>query len=254
MASPTRELILNNPTHLFVGQVGAVSNAVVSLLQQILCSRNGCGYCAVCHGIYNHSSAQLLWLEPENNFTREAIQPIFNTIALQRAEGECFFIVIAQAERLQHATANSLLKSLEEPPQGYYFLLMTSHERLVLPTIRSRCIVHADFAADDLPVRDNALYKHFTGLAPLNPVQFLQLLDQLDLSDQESTELFDLILHGIQRACINKETKNVTVLSDMSQKLKVFIHATSLLPQSGSSKVFWKNLYLQTISYQMERA
>ena len=35
--------------------------------------------------------------------------------------------------------ANTLLKTLEEPPDSVIFLLLTERENLVLPTIRSRC-------------------------------------------------------------------------------------------------------------------
>src|SRR5580704_18833076 len=128
MAIPTREIILHNPTHLVVGSYGATLQTVVALLQQILCANQGCGYCTACQGIYAHSSAHLLWLEPENNYTRDLIEPIFDILSLQRMAGDHFFIVLSQAERLQHATANALLKSLEEPPYGYHFILMTAHE------------------------------------------------------------------------------------------------------------------------------
>jgi len=37
------------------------------------------------------------------------------------------------------AAANSLLKSLEEPPPANHFALVTSAPQALLPTIRSRC-------------------------------------------------------------------------------------------------------------------
>ena len=253
MVSPTRDLILSNPTHLFVGNSGAVARTIVQVLQQILCTQQGCTYCSICQGIYARSSAHLLWLEPENNYTREQIQPIFETLSFQRPADDYFFIVIAHAERLQQATANALLKSLEEPAAGYYFLLMSAHEHLVLPTIRSRAIFHAIQGFDESPVRDNQLYNHFVGTLSLNPVQFLQTLDQLDLSDQESIALFDLIMQAVQRSLMQRSgdddvTRSASALKAM---LAVYMQAALLLPQSGSSKVFWKNLYLKTNIYRI---
>lgn len=248
MAGPTQELILHNPTHLFVGPTGAVQQEVVILLQQILCVQHGCSYCTICHGIYTRSSAQLLWLEPENNYTRENIEPIFELLSLQRKEGDYFFVVITQAERLQHATANALLKSLEEPPQGYYFLLLTQYERLVLPTIRSRAFLHRVSAADSYTVQDNPLLQHFTGAALLGPMQFLQVLDQLDLSDQVSAELLYVIMHALQHDYAQKQTEGKRISTDLQKKLKIFTESATLLPQSGSSKIFWKNLYLKTLA------
>lgn len=247
MAHPTQELILRNPTHLFTGAVGAVQQEIVVLLQQILCAQHGCGYCAVCHGIYTRSSAHLLWLEPENNYTREGIEPIFDALSLQRATGDYFFVVITQAERLQHATANALLKSLEEPPCGYYFLLLTQYARLVLPTIRSRAILHTVAATDLYTAQGNKLYQYFTGGALLDCMQFLQELDRLDLSDQASAELFDVIMQALQHAYVKKQADAEQIATDEQKKLKIFVESAALLPQSGSSKIFWKNLYLKTL-------
>lgn len=46
---------------------------------------------------------------------------------------------IDPAEQLNIASANSLLKTLEEPPEGTHLILVTSQADRLLPTIRSRC-------------------------------------------------------------------------------------------------------------------
>lgn len=48
-------------------------------------------------------------------------------------------IVIRPAEAMNHATANSLLKALEEPSSSTLFILITNSRRRLLPTILSRC-------------------------------------------------------------------------------------------------------------------
>jgi len=48
-------------------------------------------------------------------------------------------VVIAPAEAMNPAAANALLKVLEEPPSGVYFILVSSDWRRLIPTIRSRC-------------------------------------------------------------------------------------------------------------------
>ena len=48
--------------------------------------------------------------------------------------------IIHPAEDMNTATANSLLKSLEEPPPGALFLLVSHRPARLLPTIRSRCV------------------------------------------------------------------------------------------------------------------
>lgn len=48
-------------------------------------------------------------------------------------------IVIQPAEAMNQATANALLKMLEEPSHNTLFLLITNNRRRLLPTILSRC-------------------------------------------------------------------------------------------------------------------
>lgn len=49
------------------------------------------------------------------------------------------WILVEDAHRLNGASANMLLKILEEPPPGTHFLLVTHRPEAVLQTIRSRC-------------------------------------------------------------------------------------------------------------------
>lgn len=60
--------------------------------------------------------------------------------AQQTAHGSSGRVVlIRQVERLNSAAANSLLKTLEEPPSGVRFLLTASRAGKLLPTLLSRC-------------------------------------------------------------------------------------------------------------------
>lgn len=53
--------------------------------------------------------------------------------------GEQRAIIIDPADDLERNAANALLKSLEEPPTGTCFLLVSHNPARLLPTIRSRC-------------------------------------------------------------------------------------------------------------------
>ncbi|MEO1221883.1 MAG: DNA polymerase III subunit delta' [Pseudomonadota bacterium] len=50
-------------------------------------------------------------------------------------------VIINPADDMERATSNALLKSLEEPPVGTFFILVTHSPARLLPTIRSRCRV-----------------------------------------------------------------------------------------------------------------
>ncbi|GAA0278835.1 DNA polymerase III subunit delta' [Alteraurantiacibacter aestuarii] len=58
-------------------------------------------------------------------------------------------IIIDPADDLEKGASNALLKSLEEPPVGSFFILVTHRPGRLLPTIRSRCRVLSFPPLDD---------------------------------------------------------------------------------------------------------
>jgi len=54
-------------------------------------------------------------------------------------EGIVRVLLIEEADRLNEASSNALLKTLEEPPQTTHLILLTARPAALLPTIRSRC-------------------------------------------------------------------------------------------------------------------
>ncbi len=54
-------------------------------------------------------------------------------------EAKARFFIIDQADKMNDAAANALLKTLEEPSSTSHLFLITSRPSALLPTIRSRC-------------------------------------------------------------------------------------------------------------------
>jgi DNA polymerase III subunit delta' len=97
--------------------------------------------------------------------------------ALTSVEGGARVFIIGEADRLvaQEASpeaANALLKLLEEPPTGTWFILTTVEARRLLPTVRSRSVVTRLGRLDDAEVRQ-FLGNH------LRPLPSAEALDQL---------------------------------------------------------------------------
>lgn len=73
-------------------------------------------------------------------------------------------IIIDAADDMERAAANALLKSLEEPPQGTIFLLISHASEKLLPTIKSRCqTMRFDPLSDDQMI--SALNMHLDGIS-----------------------------------------------------------------------------------------
>lgn len=69
------------------------------------------------------------------------MREMLDTVAVKSFEDGAKVILIPQAERMNAAAQNCLLKTLEEPPERTVFFLITDQPAALLPTIVSRCRV-----------------------------------------------------------------------------------------------------------------
>lgn len=69
----------------------------------------------------------------------EQIGDLIRQAHMTLVEGRRKFFVVTRAEAMNEASANRLLKTLEEPPGGATFILTTPAPSQLLPTIQSRC-------------------------------------------------------------------------------------------------------------------
>lgn len=132
---------------LFAGEQGCgVSRLALALARVLLCaSPNGafnCGECQACMLSARGSHGDFSWLEPEEKSRfikvdqiREAVQ--FAT--LTPSFGLRKVIVVSPADNMSLSAYNSLLKTLEEPADNTYWLLLCDRMLGVPATIRSRC-------------------------------------------------------------------------------------------------------------------
>lgn len=126
---------------IFVGPSGIGKKLVaLSLAQQLLCETGqpACGECGSCLRVENKQSESLKIIEPTKGTikidqAREAISFIH-----LKSEAKHRVIIIDEADKLNPQASNALLKSIEEPPPGVHFILITESLMALLPTLRSR--------------------------------------------------------------------------------------------------------------------
>lgn len=102
-----------------------------------------CQHCATCQQILKGISVNLTEILPdegENTLKVETFRKLKETQGFGTWGASSHrVILIPHAERLTTQAANSLLKMLEEPPEGWMFILTASDPSLLLPTLISRC-------------------------------------------------------------------------------------------------------------------
>lgn len=131
-------------------------------------SAGACGVCPSCHGIEVRAHADLSVLMPETDMLAlnwplsekaqkdiddkkrkpskeirvEAMRDLLGFTQTTGSGANGKVVLIYPAERMNTITANTLLKTLEEPAGRIRFILASAAAHELLPTVRSRCQVH----------------------------------------------------------------------------------------------------------------
>jgi len=234
-----------SPAQLWVGPTTELIQHVHTYMQQRWCQQGGCTACTICKLIAQHQYHSALWVTPQSTYTREDLEVVFDTLKFALDEGQEVFIVIQHADYLTASCYNSLLKSIEEPPHGYHFLLLAEKIGAVAPTIRSRCTISQFYTTqDELP--NHPLITFFTEPTYENPSAFLQTLDSINPDEIETTELIDkLAQYWTSKYKQALEEDDTHKCSSAQRIVEIIYNALEKPPMSGSSKLFWKNLFLQ---------
>src|SRR5919206_718053 len=116
-----------------------------------------CGVCSSCTRIakLNYPQredaeewTQIIWTDhpdvglvvaPKRVLRVEQMRQIEKEANFRPFEGKARVFLIDEADKLNDASANALLKVLEEPPRTSHLILITARPAMLLPTILSRC-------------------------------------------------------------------------------------------------------------------
>lgn len=79
--------------------------------------------------------------ELKRSIAIDQIREVQHSLTTRPSMGQKRVVIIDAADDLERGGANAILKSLEEPPVGTYFMLVSHASDRLLPTIRSRCQV-----------------------------------------------------------------------------------------------------------------
>ena len=159
-------LLLQGPQG--VGQFEMALTLAQAWLCEAAAEPRPCGVCASCRLVQSHSHPDLLVLLPEvlqealgwgnaagdgaeagsekaskakpsKEIKVEAVRSAVTFAQTTSARGRAKVVVLHPAERMNGISANTLLKTLEEPPGAARFVLSCAAPDSLLPTIRSRC-------------------------------------------------------------------------------------------------------------------
>ncbi len=137
------------PHAILIEGVDGVGKAALAsrLSAALLCSepdygRRPCGKCKACRLFSADTHPDFRALEPEEGKQGIGIDQVRDLISALVLTGQLSTArvgLITPAHSMSRGAANSLLKTLEEPPAGTTIILLTSRPAALPATVRSRC-------------------------------------------------------------------------------------------------------------------
>lgn len=113
--------------------------------QFLVCENSGsaCGQCGPCIRIEKMQSESLFYVRPEAETGKrpaikvEAVRELLLKLSLASV-GRARVVIIDDANKMSDQAANAILKSLEEPSENLYYILIVNEIKSLLSTIQSR--------------------------------------------------------------------------------------------------------------------
>ena len=133
-------------SYMFVGEEGIGKNLFAKEFSKMIsCTgqeKRPCGKCKSCMEFNGESHPDFMQIIPEDGKTIKIEQVRFMQEKTQEkpVTSSKKVYLISQADTMTREAANSLLKTLEEPPEYVVIILTTSNESKILTTIKSRCM------------------------------------------------------------------------------------------------------------------
>ena len=129
----------------------------------MLCESGGerpCGECRHCRKVFAGIHPDVISVAPgvddkgrkRREILVDQVRFISADAQVMPNEARVKVYVVHDADRMNAAAQNALLKLLEEPPASAAFVLCAANPALLLPTVRSRCVLirrNADAAEDE---------------------------------------------------------------------------------------------------------
>jgi len=253
MSSPVTNIMAHIPTkavptaQLWFGSHDQLKEHAITFLRQQLCRYNNCNLCGDCQLLNQQGHYNVTWLQPEKTYTLESIADIAHTLSFRLEPDEHHFFVIEHADYLNMSCSNSLLKSLEEPPQGYHFILLATQREALLPTIISRCVVHSFQSTSGSNVTHSQLFTFFTSPDRTTPSIVLKTIDTTQIHEHETSELLNQLL-GYWTQEFKNTLNNNTQKNNLARQTIFALFMVLYEPiMPGSSKILLKNLYIHML-------
>ena len=242
------------------------------IAEALVCTGTGekpCGTCAACIKSRANSHPDIQWYAPPKKnatFKVETAREIRSDAFLPPNEGHNKVYILEDSQNMNASSENALLKILEEPPQGVYFLLTCTSASAMLPTILSRAmLIRLSQKTED--IYDEAVLQTATAIAKSlvsgTEIDTLRQTAELPKDRDGIKDTLAALSALFTAAMLQKngrpaeppfsETANALASRLTQNKLYALLQATEALQQTANQNAN-VNLLTTSLCYQLRRS
>lgn len=174
-----------------------------------------CMACRSCRKVSQdiHPDVELLY-PGSVMFKVDEIKSIRTNSFLRPSEGSRHIFIFPDAEALAVQCQNILLKTLEEPPGSAMFILCVENSGVLLPTVRSRCVIYHLESSDIADITDENAAAFMAVLEQKDALACAKFLRGLEkIKREDAARFISQCRRIIARSLRDKYTKNKSALT-----------------------------------------
>jgi len=166
------------------------------------------------------------------------------------------FILIDNVENLNKNSVNALLKIIEEPNENIFFILINNNEKIILPTLKSRCLTfRVNFSFDEsMKISNQILGENILNLINHDLISYYntpgEIISLINFSKNKNIDLKNYTLFNFLRLLIDngyyKKNKIVKIL--IINLIELFFLKEYKLSKSKSSLLNFYHNFINKIN------
>ncbi len=214
---------------LFSGKEGIGKFLTAKMLSKyIFCDtkKEDC-VCSNCMKVDHNNHPDLFIVKPDNKMIKnDQIIKLQEFLMIKSHDTDSKVVIIDDADLMNERSQNRLLKTLEEPPNNSYIILISNNKDSLLQTVLSRCM---NISFNDLSVEDITLYLEknniLTNIEEVSKLSDGSIKKAIDISkDDDYLDKYFRVRELINNIVTNREDliiKDMDLLMDKENILSI---------------------------------